>query len=121
MRARSQTSASNGERSALASDPSWDDAAWQDVGGLAPALHLDRHELARLDQLGQPGTGVGHVETVIVAQVALGGDAQRPGGDAQELALGVLRCRRRQGQEVGREDALGQVVDALEGAAASAW
>ena len=50
-------------------------------------------QLARLDQLGDPGAGVGQAEPEVVAQVALGGDAQRAGGDPDQLALGVLGGR----------------------------
>ena len=56
-----------------------------------PALDLDRMELACLDELGDARTDLGEVETEVVAQVTLRGDAEGGRGDADELALGILR------------------------------
>ena len=44
-------------------------------------------------------------------------DAERPGGLLDERSLGVAWLRCRDGEDVGRNDALGQIIDALEAAA----
>ena len=88
-----------------------------EVGRPVPALDLDRYKIAGLDQLGEPRLGVGDAEAEVVAQVEFGGDAQRLRRQTQQLALRFLGAGRRQGDDVGRQHALGEVVDALERAA----
>src|SRR5258708_4152352 len=56
-------------------------------------------------------------EAKIVAQVLHRGDAERLSRALDEGALRVLLVGSRQSEDVGRNDALGQVVDALETAA----
>ena len=87
-----------------------------EVGCAAPALDLDRQQRALLDELGEPVARLRHPEPEIVAQVALGRDAERPGRDAEQPALRLGFIRRRRADDRRREHALGQVVDALEAA-----
>jgi hypothetical protein len=89
----------------------------REVGDLVPAAHRDGLKLAGGGQLGDPRPAVGERQAEIVAQVALGGDAQGCGRDPHQLALRRLPARRRRlahglGQDPGR-----QAVDPLEGPA----
>ena len=57
-------------------------------------------------------------EVEVVVDVAAGRHAEGTGRHPHELAVGVLDGRRREGEDVGRHDPLGQVVDPLEAVAA---
>ena len=85
----------------------------REKGGLAPALHADGDERALLDQFGQTLRG-GRAEAEIVAQVLRGRHAERAGGDAQQFAVGIRFARCRHVEHFARQDAFGEVVDALE-------
>ena len=89
-------------------------------GRHVPALDLDRMQLARLDQLGHAWPDRVGGQPEVVAQLGQRGHAERARGDRDELALGVLLARGRRGEHRAREHALGQVVEALEVAAAGA-
>ena len=86
------------------------------IGWPLPALHPHRRQVARLDQLRQPRTGLRHRHAEIVAQVALGRDTHGPGGDRQQGAVGVFLARRRRIDDGGRQYPFGQIVDPLEAA-----
>ena len=89
------------------------------VGEPRPARNLDRLEHARLEERLDRLSRIVRAKTKIVAQVPLRGDAERLSGAVDERALRVLLVRSRQGEDLGRNDALGQVVDPLEAAAPS--
>ena len=92
VRARSQTSESNGESRAAASTRRGTRASGMQVGatlGGQPST-CDRNEQVGLDQLGQPGPGRREPEPEVVGQVAVGGHAEGAGARQQELALGFL-------------------------------
>ena len=80
----------------------------------APPRHLHLDELAGGGQLGHPSLGVRAGQAEVVAQVGLGGDSERRRGDPDEPALGLGRIRRRRREDLGGQDPLGQVVEALE-------
>ncbi len=98
---------------------SCDAALGQDIGGLAPALHLDRQELARLDQLREALARIRYIEAIIVPEIALGRHAQRSRRNAQKLALRFLRGRCRQSQQLRWKHPLRQIVEPLEAAPGS--
>ena len=84
---------------------------------MGPARNLDRLENARLDQRLDRLSRIVGPEAEIVAQVLPRGDAERLSRALDEGALRVLLVRSRQSEDLGRNDALGQVVDPLEAAA----
>src|SRR5690606_5162792 len=71
-------------------------------------------EGARRDELLDPRMGVGRIEAEIVAQVAGRRDAERARRDEKEAADGLGLGRRRRRRHRGGQDALREVVDALE-------
>ena len=87
------------------------------VGEPRPARNLDRLENARLDEQLDRLSRLVRAKTKIVAQVLPRGDAERLSGAVDERALGILLVRSRQGEDLCRNDTLGQVVDPLEAAA----
>ncbi len=89
-----------------------------EVAGPLPALHLDRPQLAGLDELGDAVAGPRRGQPEVVAQVARGRDAHRARRHAQQDPLRLLERGRRRRDHLGREHALGQVVEALEPAPA---
>ncbi len=109
-RGRSQTSESKGPTERACGDRSRDAGARGEVGLLAPALHSHRDQRALLDQLGDARRGVLGRNAEVVAQVALGGDAQRRRGDLQKSALRLLDRRRRGVDHRPRQHPLGHVV-----------
>ena len=117
VRSRSQISGSNGASRARASTLRGWRACGVEIGGLVPAFDRDRQQIAHLDQLGESRLGIGDAQAKIVAQIEFRGDAQRPGRQAQQLALCFFGRRRRQRLHMGRQHALDEVVDPLEGAA----
>jgi hypothetical protein len=48
------------------------------------------------------------------AQLPSGSDAERPGRDPNELSLGLVGAELRSGQDVGRKNSLGKLVESLE-------
>ena len=93
--------------------------------GLVPAVALlgdafdpDGDQLAGLDQFADDlaccRCGQREVALAGAAEVFGCRDTQPAGGDPDELAAGLVGGRLRRGQYVGREHALGEVVDALE-------
>ena len=89
----------------------------RDRGSRARASPRPRPATARPPRPAPPrAPRLGGGEPEVVAQVALGRDAERARGDAHELALGVLDGGRRRRDHRGGQHALGQVVEALEAA-----
>ena len=74
-------------------DPARQPGRRVELGGLRPALHRDRQQLAGLDQLGQPRRHVGGVQPEVVAQVAGGRDAQGAGGERAAARAAPPRAR----------------------------
>ncbi len=87
------------------------------IGEPRPAWNLDRLENARLEERLDRLSRIVWAKTEIVAQILLRGDAERLSRALDEGALRVLFVRSGQGEDLGRNDALGQVVDPLEAAA----
>ena len=87
------------------------------IGEMGPAGNLDRLENARLDERLDRLSRVVRAETEIIAQVLRRGDAERLSRALDEGALRILLVRSRQSEDLGRNDALGQIVDPLEAAA----
>jgi hypothetical protein len=81
---------------------------------LRPAVDADGQQFAGLDQFLDPALDVGGREPEIVAQIAAGGDAERARRNPQQFAMRVRRFGRRHGHDGGRQDAFGQIVEALE-------
>ncbi|OLS99645.1 hypothetical protein BJF90_38785 [Pseudonocardia sp. CNS-004] len=113
MRARSQTTGSNGQSSARPVIRRGTRRP-HPVGGPLPAPHPDLLQLARLHQLGHRLLAARRGEAVVVAQVGLGGHAQRLGGAQHQSARCIVGARRRRGQHGRRQHPLGQVVEPLE-------
>ena len=86
------------------------------VGRRRPALDVDPHQLAGVDQLRDRRLALGRRQAVVVAQVGLGGDAQRRGGAADQRAHRLVALRLA-GVDLGRQHALGELVGPAEAAA----
>ena len=86
---------------------------------LVPAVDLDGDQQALGDELGDDRLATCGVEPVVVGEVGDGCDAERAGSQQQQPAPGLGFGQRRRGEHVGRHDALDQVVEAGEVAAAA--
>ena len=69
--------------------------------GSAPAVHRDRQQHSLVGQLGDRALEPGDRQPEVVAEVALGGDAERAGGQLDQRPDRVLerRCRRLQSNQ----------------------
>ena len=105
-----------GGEQGLARDPARAARLGVKEGGLAPAFDRDREEGAFLDQRGDRRPRLLHAQPEIVAQVRGGGDAERAGGESDEAAMRLRLVGGRQGEDRGRDHALGEIVDAREAA-----
>ena len=84
---------------------------------MGPARNLYRLEHTRLDERLDGLSRLIRTKTEIVAQVLRRSDAKRLSRTLDERALRVLLIGRRKSEGLGRNHALGQVVDPLETAA----
>src|SRR5689334_24118613 len=80
---------------------------------VAPAFDLDLEQLAGARQLRHSLPSLTRRHPIVVSEVARGGDAVRPRGEAHELALRFLARQRLRVVRV-RYDTLGQVVRSRE-------
>ena len=115
-RLRSQISESNGPDQRRGIEASRDPRRGGEVAlRSSPALDLDREQLARLDQLGDPAAST---RPPGGGSSRAGRARRRPRGDRAairtQLALGVGERRGRRRQHRRRQHPLGQVVEALE-------
>ncbi len=83
----------------------------------APGLDLHRNQVAGGDEVGDASLHIRYGQAEIGREIANRRDSQSLGRYGDEAALCVASSRRRQGQDLGRQDALRQVVDALESSA----
>ena len=101
-------------------DPAREPGVAVEVALALPALHGDRGQLPRLDELldrdlGARLAGRGlEAQAVVVGEVGPARHAVGPGGQADEPGDRVLRRRRRRVEHGGRQHPLGQVVEHLE-------
>ena len=99
-------------------DPPGQPGRMVQVCRLAPAGHLDREQLAGVHQIADGGPRPGDREPEVVAQVRLGGHAERAGRDPDQLPERLRRLRRRGVEDLRRQDPLRCVVDPGEPAVA---
>jgi hypothetical protein len=107
---------SNGARSARG-DASRPAGVAVKIGQAGPPGNLDRFENASLGERVNRLSRVVGAEAEIIAQVLRRGDAERPGRAIYEDAMRLLLLRRRQGEDLGGNDPLREVVDPFEAAA----
>lgn len=84
------------------------------VSGLAPSFYADRAQDTGVDQIGDRAVFLHRLEPEIVAKFDRGRQAQRARRAFDQLTPGIALVGGRQRENRGGDNAIGQVIDALE-------